>query len=59
MGGAQLSKLIRLFTEVSQSNMALSGRVEVDLTLALGHLMVGVANDVIMYHVIHITELFK
>lgn len=39
--------------------MALSGRVEVDLTLALGHLMVGVASDITLCHVIHITGLFK
>ena len=39
--------------------MALSGRVEVDLTLALGYLMVGVASDVALYHVIRIIALFK
>lgn len=39
--------------------MALSGRVEVDLTLALGHLVVGVASDVIVYHVIYIAAFFK
>ena len=39
--------------------MALSGRVEVDLTLALGHLMVSEASDIALYHVIYIIALFK
>ena len=39
--------------------MALSGRVEVDLTLALGYLMVGVANDITVCHVIYTIALFK
>lgn len=48
-----------IFIEIPRNTMALSGRVEVDLTLALGYLMVGVASDVIVCHVIHIIGLFK
>lgn len=39
--------------------MALCGRVEVDLNLALGYLVVCVASDITVCHVIHSTALFK
>jgi len=57
--GLGLVDVAHFIVEVSQSIMALSGRVEVDLTLALGYLMVGVANDITICHVIYTLALFK